>query len=116
MKRNGENLDTRMNKHGHTCSHQPSPTYQKNGIKWKKPEVKHSYGMNSEKISLKISTLSHKMKSWSKQQNRLKNLYNRQTRNCKNIQTGTIPQSTRLQLENENIEEKTLHGNQTMLK
>ena len=45
-----------MNEHGHTCFHQPSPTYQENGIKWKKLEVKHSCGMNSEKISLKIST------------------------------------------------------------
>ena len=35
MKQNGENLDTRMNEHGHTCSHQPSLTYQTNGIKWK---------------------------------------------------------------------------------
>ena len=32
---------------------------------------------------------------------------NRQTMDCNNIQTGTIPQSTRLQLENENTEGKS---------
>ena len=32
---------------------------------------------------------------------------NRQTRNCNNIQTMTTPQSTRLQLENENTEGKS---------
>ena len=32
---------------------------------------------------------------------------NRQTMNCNNIQTKTIPRSTRLQLENENIEGKS---------
>ena len=42
MKKNGENLDIRMNEHGHTCSHQPSSTYQTNGIKWKKLKVKPS--------------------------------------------------------------------------
>ena len=33
--------------------------------------------------------------------------YNRPTINCNNIQTGTIPESTRLQMENENPEGKS---------
>ena len=81
MKKSGEDLDTRMNEHGHTGFHQPSLTYQTNGIIWTNPEVKRSYGMNSEKILSKISTLYHKIRIWSKQQNRLKNLYNRQKTN-----------------------------------
>ena len=39
-----------------------------------------------------------------------KNLIQNQDRptiNCKNVQTGTIPQSTRLQMENENLEGKS---------
>ena len=70
-----------MNVHGHICSHQPSPNYQTNGIIWRKPEVKHSYSMNSEKILSKISTLYHKIRIWLKQQSRFKNLYSRQKTN-----------------------------------
>ena len=42
---------------------------------------------------------------------------NRQIMDCNNIQTGTMPQSTRLQLENENTEGKILRwkSNQTYL-
>ena len=92
------------------------PTSQTNGIRWKKLEVKPSYGMNSGKILLKISTLSHKMKTWSKQQNKLKNLSSRPKTNPYKITSkhgnatiykqGQKPQLTRLQLENENTEGK----------
>ena len=41
---------------------------------------------------------------------------NRPTINCNNIQTGTIPQLTRLQLENKNLEGKIFRWNQTMSK
>ena len=41
---------------------------------------------------------------------------NRTTINCNNIQTRTITQSTRLQLENEKLKGKVLDGNQIMSK
>ena len=84
-KKNGEDLDIKMSEHGHTYSHQQSPTYQTNGTKWKKFEVKHSYVMNSKRILSKISTLYPKMRIWLKQQNRSKHLYNQQKTKPQNI-------------------------------
>ena len=74
-------LGYKMNIHVHTYFHRCYPTYQTNGTKWKKLEVKHSYGMNSKKILSKISTLYHNMRIWLKQQNILKNLYSQKKPN-----------------------------------
>ena len=92
-------------------------TYLTSGIKWNKHEEKHSYGMNLEKILLKTLALYRKMKKLVKATKQIKTfiqpttkelIQNRSRPNttCYNIQSNKIPQSTRLQLENEHTDGK----------